>query len=101
MSHNYPEINYRDISSGNVSIASGEGEKPSNILQEKYWDIKSFPCLLLDGKNYLHFNCKVKLSDQQYFVQLIMNKDLRFANSPPFIFALTAFIEIKQIESKK
>ena len=30
-----------------------------------------------------------------------MNKDLRFANNPAFIFAATAYIELKQIESRK
>ena len=101
MSHNYPEINYQDKSIGQVSVAPGEGKRPSNILQEKDWDLKSFPCLLPDGKNSLQTKRKVKLSDQQYFVQRIMNKDSRFANCPAFIFAANAYIELKQIESRR
>ena len=39
-SHNYPEINYKEDSGNRISIAPGEGKTPSNILQEKDWDLK-------------------------------------------------------------
>ena len=82
-------------------MAPGEGKCPSNILEEKDWDLKSFPCLLPDASNSLHTQRKIKLSDQDYFVQRIMNKDLRFACNPAFVFAAVAFLEKKQIESRK
>ena len=85
-SHNYPEINYKEDSGNRVSIAPGEGKTPSNILQEKDWDLKSFPCLLPDGNNSLHSKRDIKLSEQDYFTQRIMNKDDRFATNPAFIF---------------
>ena len=47
-SHNYPEIDFREDNSKSISIAPGEGKYPSNILNEKDWDIKSFPTLLPD-----------------------------------------------------
>jgi len=101
LSDNYPEIHYQDEISNDISVAPGEGKIPTNILQEKDWDIKSFPCLHPDGKNSLHTERKVKLSDQDYFTQRIMNKDLRFANNPGYVFASTAYIELKQISSRK
>ena len=100
-SNNYPEINYQDEMLDNISIAPGEGKLPSNILQEMDWDIKSFPCLHPNGENSLHTKRKVKLSDQDYFAQRIMNKDLRFANNPGYVFASTAYVELKQISSRK
>ena len=38
-SHNYPEISYDDQRE-RVSVAPGEGKCPSNILEEKDWDLK-------------------------------------------------------------
>ena len=93
-SHNYPEISYNDQSE-RISVAPGEGKYPSKILEENDWDLKTFPCLLPDGKNSLHTQRKVRLSDQEYFVQRIMNKDLRFASYPAYVFAAVAFLEKK------
>ena len=97
-SNNYPEINYKEDNSSNISIAPGEGKIPTNILEETDWDIKSFPGLLPDGKNSLHSKREIKLSDQDYFVQRIMNKDMRFAQNTAFVFASVAYIEKKQIQ---
>ena len=45
-----------------ISVAPGEGQKPSNILSEKDWDIKAFPYLHnYDGTNGLHQQRKVKM----------------------------------------
>ena len=82
----------------NLSIAPGEGKLPTNILEENAWDLKTFPGLLPDGKNSLHAARNVKLSEQDYFVQCIMNKDLRFAQNTAFVFASVALIEKKQIQ---
>ena len=95
---NYPEIKFSEDYSKNFSIAPGEGKVPTNLLHEKDWDIRTFPCLLPDGLNSLHAERKVKLSDQDYLVQRIMNKDSRFAQNAAFIFASVAFIEQKQIQ---
>jgi hypothetical protein len=97
-SHNYPEIDFKEDNLKNVSIAPGEGKLPTNILEENDWDLKTFPGLLPDGNNSLHAARDVKLSDQDYFVQRIMNKDLRFAQNTAFVFASVAFIEKKQIQ---
>ena len=67
---------------------------------EKDWDIKSWPILHPDGRFGLHYKRKVRLTEQQYFVQRLLNEDLRFAKSPGYIFAAAAFIEKKQLMSK-
>ena len=54
-----------------------------------------------DGRNSLHSKRNIRLSDQDYFVQRIMNKDTRFASNKGYVFASVAFIEKKQIESRK
>ena len=96
-SNNYPEINYLEDNSGNISIAPGEGKLPSNLLEENDWDLKTFPCLLPDGQNSLHAKREMKLSEQDYFVQRVMNKNTRFAHNPAFIFAAIALIERSQV----
>ena len=100
-SNNYPEISYKEDDTGRIAVAPGEGKCPSNILDEKDWDLKSFPCLLPDGESSLHSKRNVKLSDQEYFTQRIMNKDPRFACNPAYVFAAVAYIEKKQIESRR
>ena len=97
-SDNYPEINFKEDNLKNLSIAPGEGKLPTNILEENDWDLKTFPGLLPDGNNSLHAERDVKLSEQDYFVQRIMNKDLRFAQNTAFVFASVLFIEKKQIQ---
>ena len=98
-SNNYPEISYKDERNDAHNVAPGEGKVPTNVLQESDWDIKTFPCLYPDGKNGLHTERDVKLTEQNYFVQRIMNKDTSFANDPSFVFAATAYVEKKQMES--
>ena len=100
-SNNYPEINYKEDTSEEISVAPGEGKLPSNILEEKDWDLKSFPCLHPDGQNTLHSRRATKLDEQQYFNQRILNKDSRFAECPAYIFAAIAYIEKKQIEQNR
>jgi len=71
-SNNYPEISYKGESSNHVTVAPGENKTPTNILSEKDWDIKSFPCLHPNGENSLHSERKIKLSDQEYLTQRTM-----------------------------
>ena len=71
---------------------------PSNILEETDWDLKTFPCLHPDGKDSLHTKRAIRLTDQDYFVQRLMNKDRRFCQSPAYVFAVASFIEKKQIQ---
>ena len=85
MTHNYPEAAADD--DGRIQpivkdmyFAPGEGHHPANILEEKDWDIQSWPILLPDGNFGLHYPRRVRLTDQQYFCQRIFNKDLRFGN---------------------
>ena len=100
LTNNYPEANV-DRSGKEVAntkeliFAPAEGYCPTNILEEKDWDIKSWPTLHPDGRFGLHFRRKIKLTDQQYFGQRILNEDLRFAKSPSYIFGSAAYIEKK------
>ena len=82
MTNNYPEANvdesgYKIANNFEYSFAPGEGHHPANILQEKDWDIKSWPYLHPDGNFGLHHKRKVKITDQQYFSQRILNRDER------------------------
>ena len=105
LTNNYPEMfideNGKSCASNQeFSFAPAEGNYPTNILDEKDWDIKSWPALHLDGNFGLHHKRKGRLTDQQYFGQRILNKDLRFSKSPGYIFAAAAYIEKKQLTSK-
>ena len=98
MTNNYPEL-FTD-ENGNAEtlfFAPAEGNCPTNLQQEKDWDIKSWPALLANGKFGLHYKRKVKLTEQQYFCQRILHRDKRFSSSPGYIFAAAAFIEQKQL----
>ena len=87
-----PEIDVDE----NASVAPGECKQPSNVLLAKNWNVKNFPTLFPDEKNE---NREFKLSDQQYSVQRILNRDLRFANNVSYIFSEMGYIERKQLQS--
>ena len=105
MTNDYPEIFLDDNGKQNLnkedfSFAPAEGNRPMNLLNETDWDIKSWPTLLPDGKCGLHHKRKVRLTDQNYFVQRILNQDARFSKSTGYVFAAAAYIEQKQLSSK-
>lgn len=62
----------------NLDFAPGEGKKPVNFLDQKDFDIKTWPTLLPDGKFGLSHERKVKLTKQNYFQQRLLNVDDRF-----------------------
>ena len=98
MTNNYPEMfmddNGRNVANNEeLSFAPAEGNHPTNLLDEQDWDIKSWPALHPDGKFGLHYKRKVRLTDQQYFGQRILNQDPIFSKSAGYIFAAAAYIE--------
>ena len=75
---NHPEISVEENTVQDpVQVAPGQGKIPKSILQEKDFDVKSFPCLFPDGKNGKDQERKVALSDQGYWEQRILNVDAR------------------------
>ena len=86
--HKYPEI----------SVAPGEGQTPKGVLHDRHWDVKAFPQLHnFDGSNGKDQAREVKLTDQRYFIQRILNVEKRFAKNPAFLFAAVAYLEEKRI----
>ena len=95
MSDVYPEMSHKNA----VAVAPGEGERPKNILWDDNWDVKGFPHLNSpDGKYGLHHERSRRLTDQQYFIQRICNRNPKFAKSPPYLYAAVAYLEQKQLQ---
>ena len=101
LTNKFPEMlvddDGKEIIPDDFSFAPGEGKTPINFLNEKDWDIKAWPSLHPDGKYGLHHKRNIKLSDQKYFVHRIRNKDRRFEENSGYVFASTAYVELKQI----
>ena len=82
-----------------VVVAPGEGGKPVNIMSDRKWDLKSYPCLNnLDGSNGLNQKRDVYLTDQKFFEQRLLNVNEKFAKHPEVIFTFASAIEQKQID---
>ena len=96
-SHNHPEIDVEENSTDPVQVAPGQGKLPKNMLQDEHFEVKSFPCLFPDGKNGKDEERKVKLPDQYYWQQRILNADRRCGNCPPYVFMAAAHTETKQL----
>lgn len=104
--NDFPELDVREESTEDnknfpntpVVLAPGEGKLPTNILDQKDWDVKSFPGLLPDGKMGLNEDREVRLTMQQYFQQRLLNFDRRFANTPSYVFSAFACNEKNQLE---
>ena len=98
MSNKYPEIDAVDPTK-DIEIAPGEGKRPNDIMRDTDWDIKAFPHLHNpDGSNGKDQERKTRLTDQNYFIQRVVNKDQRFARSPAYTYAAVAYIEKKQLQ---
>ena len=96
MTDKYPEISVNTHTS--VKVAPGEGQIPKDIMRDDEWDIKAFPHLHNpDGTNGKDQERKVRLTEQNYFIQRICNKEKRFAKSAAYMYAAVAYIEKKQI----
>merc|ERR1711893_400794 len=88
MMNKYPEI----------VLAPGERHRPKGILGDKNWDVKAFPHLHnADGSNGKDQQRNIKLTDQRYFIQRVLNKETRFAQTPAYLYYCVGLIEEKQI----
>ena len=94
---NHPEIHVDENTTDPVQVAPGQGKIPRSLLQEKDFDVKSFPSLFPDGKNGKDQERKITLNEQDYWCQRILNVDERCANSPAFTFMAAAHTELKQM----
>ena len=94
MTNKFPEGD----SESSLSFAPAEGKIPSSILKDEDWDINSFPNLHPSGRNKMFQERKKKMTPQQYLVQRFRNKDTRFEQCTPYVFASAAFLEEKQME---
>ena len=98
MVQKYPEIEVQDVTKC-IELAPGEGKTPFEISKEHDWDIKMFPHLHnADGSNGIDEDRNTKLTDQNYFIQRILNYDQRFAKSPSYVYNAVGFIERKQLQ---
>ena len=79
-------------------LAPGEGMVPTNIMRDKDWDTKGWPCLHPSGKYGLYYNREVPISEILYTKQRLHNKNTSFANNPSWIFAIQQFLERNAIE---
>ena len=94
MTNKFPEADYQSA----LSFAPAEGKIPTSILKDENWDINSFPNLHPSGRNKMFQDREVKVSPQQYLVQRLKNKDSRFEQCMPYVFAAAAYIDEKQME---
>ena len=98
LTQKYPELEVQDHTK-DIEIAPGEGKRPRDLTQEYDWDIKAFPHLHNpNGSNGLDAERSSRLTNQNYFIQRILNLDQRFAKSAAYKFAAVAFIEKKQLQ---
>ena len=94
MTNKFPEADTET----SLSFAPAEGKIPASILKDEDWDINSFPNLHPTGRNKMFQERKRKLTPQQYLVQRLRNKDTRFEQCTPYVFAAAAYLEEKQME---
>ena len=80
-------------------IAPGEGKIPENVLFSEHWDALAFPILHPDGKNNLHQERSVKLTDQMYFIQRLLNIDARSRSNSSYVFAAEYYLSRKTLQS--
>ena len=95
---NNPEVQ-RNMEDAVIDVAPGEGRRPHGLLMARDWDIKAHPRLHnADGSDGLHQEGRpVKLTEQQYFKQRLLNSNRKFAQDPSYVFAAAIHTTKKQI----
>ena len=83
----------------NLNFAPAEGKVPTSFLDLRDWDTKSWPGLFPDGKFGRDWKRRVKLTNQNFFQQRLLNKDERFAQTPGWIFAAMSHVEAERLRS--
>ena len=81
-----------------MNFAPAEGNIPTCILKDDDWDINSFPNLYPTGQNKMFQEREIKLTPQQFLTQRFKNKNTRFVQCTPYVFASAAYLEEKQME---
>jgi hypothetical protein len=66
-------------------------------MAEEDWDIKAHPNNP-NGNNGKDQERKVRLTDQNFFIQRIYNIEARFARSPAYMYAAIGYLEKKQLQ---
>ena len=94
MTNKFPETDSESV----LNFAPAEGKIPTSILKDEDWDINSFPNLHPTGQNKMFQDREIKLTPQQYLGQRLRNKDTRFEQCTPYVFAAAAYLEEKQME---
>ena len=94
MTNKFPEAK----SESALDFAPAEGKVPTSILKDENWDINSFPNLHPSGKNKMFQDREVNLTPQQYLSHRLKNKDTRFEQCTPYVFAAAAYVEERQMD---
>ena len=97
----HPEIMLDDNGNqvADLNFAPAEGKVPENFLDQKDWDIKSWPTLFPDGKFGMDYPRKVKVPSQKYFKQRLLNKNEKFSKTPGFVFGAASYVESERLRS--
>merc|ERR1712055_351203 len=83
MTNKFPEADFGSA----LDFAPAEGKIPTSILKDKDWDINSIPNLHPTGQNKMFQDREIKLTPQQYLGQRLKNRDTRFEQCTPYVFA--------------
>ena len=97
----HPEIMLDDEGKqvADLNFAPAEGKIPENFLDQKDWDIKSWPTLHPDGKFGMDYKRKQTITNQKYFNQRILNKNSKFSKTPGYVFGATSYIESERLRN--
>ena len=97
----HPEILLDDNGNqvADLHFAPAEGKIPENFLDQKDWDIKSWPTLYPDGKFGMDYPRELKVTSQKYFKQRLLNKNDKFAKTPGFVFGAASYVESERLRS--
>lgn len=91
-------IKERGEGKDSIKVAPGEGIVPSNIMIQLYFDVQAFPMYYPTGRFGIHFDRKILLSPQVFFLQRLLNADERFSRDPCYLFMASYYVERHALE---
>ena len=95
------KVGYINSNINFIATFSGEGKTAYTVMREEHTDVKAFPKHHPSGRFGLNHPRNIRLSQQMYFNQRLLNQDKRFAKDPCYLFMASYYIERQAVERQR
>lgn len=89
----YPQNGAGVRSNKVLNLAPAEGQTPTSVFYQDFWETLAFPTLFPDGVSTFHMRRTVSITPKKYVNARLISRDFRFAESAEYTFQCLHWIE--------